>query len=82
MERRWENQSHVMISISVSTGNVHENKKYPIYFIPEHGSCLEYPDECVLFNEAAMFRYTKNGTPVVQRWHNAAVLYILITTSR
>ena len=79
MERRLENQSHLMIGMSVSTGTVHKNTKFAIYFILEHDSCHEYVS--CLFNKAAMFRYTKNRTPVIQRWHNDAVLHMLTTTS-
>ena len=35
--------------MSVSTGIVHKNTKYAIYFIPKHGSCHEYPEGCKLF---------------------------------
>jgi hypothetical protein len=38
-------------------------------------------DVSCLFNKAAMLRYTKNRTPINQRWHNDAVLYMLTTTS-
>jgi hypothetical protein len=49
MERRLENQSHLMIGMSVSIGTVHKNTKYAIYFTPKHGSCHEYPEGCKLF---------------------------------
>jgi len=38
-------------------------------------------DVSCLFNKVATFWYTKNRTPVIERWHNDAVLYMLTTTS-
>jgi hypothetical protein len=71
-----------MIGMPVSIGIAHKNTNVPFISSPSKAVVMNIlKDVSCLFNKAAMFRYTKNRTPVIQRRHNDAVLYMLTTTS-